>query len=145
MRLPIGKEVAHNTHRYYLSRVCALRQVLLSPHDSSIPMKWYSLPLAFTLLASSCDKHAMLEREIATLESAVKADQDAAKKYEQDMAALGGLMIEDKLKQQAADAEARNLALEFENAARQRKWLAIEAGFSKLKPAAEAYKAAHAK
>lgn len=87
----------------------------------------------------------MLEREIATLEATVKAGQDAAKKYEQDITALGGLMIEEKLKQQAADAEARILALEFDNAARQRKWSAIETDFSKLKPAAEAYKAAQAK
>ncbi|HRH96766.1 MAG TPA: hypothetical protein PLB55_12565 [Prosthecobacter sp.] len=79
------------------------------------------------------------------MELAAKADQDAAQKYEQDIAALGSMSIEDKFKQQRLEAEARILALEFDNAARQRKWSAIEAEFAKLKPAAEAYKAAHAR
>ena len=144
--MPNGKEVAHNTGQYYIMTVRASPQVLLTPLHSSIPMKWHSyLLLAFALLVPSCDKHAILEREIATLELAAKADQDAAQKYEQDIAALGSMSIEDKFKQQRLEAEARILALEFDNAARQRKWSAIEAEFAKLKPAAEAYKAAHAR
>ncbi len=145
MRLPIGKKVAHNTSQYYITALRACPQVSLTPPDSSISMKWYSQLLALTLLVPSCDKHVILQREIATLEAAVKADQAAASKYEQDIAALGGMSIEDKLKQQAAEAEQRILALDFDNAARQRKWSAIETEFAKLKPAAEAYKAAHAR
>jgi hypothetical protein len=145
MRLPIGKEVAHNTHRYYIVWSRASRQNLPTPSISSISMKWHSYLLALSMLVPSCEKHAILQQEIATLEAAVKADQAAVSKYEQDIAALGGLSIEDKLKQQTAEAEARTLALDFDNAARQRKWSAIETEFAKLKPAAEAYKAAHAR
>ena len=107
-------------------------------------MKWHpALLLAFALLVSSCDPHAALNREIATLEAAVKADQETAKQHEENIAALGGLGIEDKLKQQTANVEKNIQAIEFDNAARDRKWSAIAAEFSQLKPAAETYKAAH--
>jgi hypothetical protein len=100
---------------------------------------------ALALLMSSCERHELLEREIATLELSVKENESAIRKHEADVAALGGSGVLDKLNEQTAAAQQRVTALEFENNSRDRKWSAIEAEFSQLKPAAEAFKASQPK
>lgn len=103
----------------------------------------HTLCLVLCLSSLSCDKHTELQREIATLEAACKQDEAAARQYEQDIAAAGGSNALTRLAEQTEMTQARVRPLEFQNAAKERKWSAIESKFAKLKTAADAFKAAH--
>jgi hypothetical protein len=107
------------------------------------------LPLLFCLALSfsgiSCERHAQLKREIAALDAACKTDEAAIQKYDQDIAALGGTNALPRLNEQAQLKQDQLRPLEFANPPRERDLTALETEFAKLKPAAEAYKAAHLK
>jgi len=101
--------------------------------------------LLLSTLVPSCDKHSVLQQEVTALKSTVQSDQEAARQYGNDIAALGGSNALSKINQETPARQERIQLLEFENAARDRKWSAIETEFATLKPAAEAYKTAQAK
>lgn len=93
----------------------------------------------------SCERHAELKREIAALDDKFKQDEAATRQCEKDIAALGGREGLIRLLEQAQIRADQLRALEFVNAPRERKLSAIETEFAKLKPAAEAFKAAQPK
>ncbi len=101
--------------------------------------------LVLCLTSLSCERHAELQREIATLEAKVKHDEAATRQYDKDIAALDGREGLNRIVQQAQIKDEQLRPLEFVNAPRERKLSAIESGFAKLKPAAEAFKAAQPK
>ncbi len=96
--------------------------------------------LLVSMILSSCDKHTLLKQEIANLESVIKRDQETIIQHQSEIAALGGTANNLKLKELASTIEKEIAAIEFDNSSRRLKWAAIEAEFSKLKPAAEDYK-----
>lgn len=101
--------------------------------------------LALCLTSISCERHAELKREIATLEATFKKDDAATRQHEKDIASLGGMDALKSIVQKAEFKATQLRPLEFVNAPRQRKLSAIETEFAKLKPAAEAFKAAQSK
>jgi hypothetical protein len=105
------------------------------------------LPLCLALCFSSlsCERHAELKREIATIDAALKQDQASIQKYDQDIASLGGTSAVPRINEQTQLKQDQLRPLEFENPPRERKLSAIEAEFARLKPLVEAYKAAHLK
>lgn len=107
------------------------------------PLSFCFLVLCLTSL--SCERHAELKREITALEVTFKQDEAATLQYDKDIAALGGREGLNRILQQTQINEAQLRPLEFVNAPRERKLTAIETEFAKLKPAAEAFKAAQPK
>lgn len=101
--------------------------------------------LALCVASLSCERHAELKREIAALDATVKKDESATQQYDKDIAALGGREGLIRLLEQAQIRADQLRPLEFINAPRERKLSAIETEFAKLKPAAEAFKAAQPK
>ncbi len=101
--------------------------------------------LVLCLAGTSCERQEDLKREIAALDASFKKDEAAARQYEKDIAALGGKESLKRIVEQTQSKEAQLRPLEFVNAPRERKLSAIEADFAKLKPAAEAFKAAQPK
>ncbi len=93
----------------------------------------------------SCERHAELKREVSALDAKFKQDEAATRQYEKDIAALGGKEGLPHLLEQAQIKEDQLRPLEFANGPRERKLSAIETEFAKLKPAAEAFKAAQPK
>ena len=109
-------------------------------------MKPLSLLLpSLALLMSSCERHEPLEQQIAALEVSVKENENAIGKYEADINTLGGSGMLATLDEQSSAVQQRVTALEFENNSRDRKWSAIEAEFTRLRPAAEAFKSSQPK
>lgn len=96
-------------------------------------------------MSLSCERHAELKREIATLDAAVKKDEAATQQYDKDIASLGGREGLRRFIEQAQIKEELLRPLEFVNGPRERKLSAIETEFAKLKPAAAAFKAAQPK
>lgn len=101
--------------------------------------------LVLCLTSLSCDRHAELKREIATLDATLKKDESATQQYDKDIAALGGREGLMHLLEQGQIKENQLRPLEFVNGPRERKLSAIETEFAKLKPAAEAFKATQPK
>lgn len=101
--------------------------------------------LVLCLTSLSCDRHAELKRELAVLDAAVKKEESATLQYDKDIATLGGREGLTRLVEQAQIKETQLRPLEFVNGPRERKLSAIETEFAKLKPAAEAFKAAQPK
>lgn len=124
--------------------------VALEPCQASLPQHTPMKSPIYLLmllcpLASSCDRHAMLQQEITVLESLIRYDQEAAIKYEKDIVALGADSALSQFEQQAVARRQKIRLLELDNAARERKQSAIATEFARFKPAAEAYKAAQQK
>ena len=107
------------------------------------PLCFCCLVLCWTSL--SCERHAELKREIAVLDAAAKKDESATQQYDKDMAELGGREGLPRLLEQAQSKADQLRPLEFANGPRERKLSAIETEFARLKPAAEAFKAAQPK
>lgn len=101
--------------------------------------------LVLSLTSLSCDRHAALKSEIAALDATLKKDESATQQYDKDIAALGGREGLTHLLEQVQIKENQLRPLEFVNGPRERKLSAIETEFAKLKPAAEAFKAAQPK
>ncbi|MDI1311405.1 hypothetical protein [Prosthecobacter sp.] len=101
--------------------------------------------LALCLTSLSCERRAELKREIAALTASFKQDEALTRQYEKDIAAVEGKEFLNRSLQQAEIKQDQLRTLEFINAPRERKLSAIEAEFATLKPAAEAFKAAHHK
>lgn len=101
--------------------------------------------LALCLAGVSCERHAELKREIAALDATVKRDEAAIRQYENDIATLGGRESLSRIVDQAQIKEEQLRPLAFVNAPRERRLKSIETEFARLKPAAEAFKAAQPK
>jgi hypothetical protein len=97
--------------------------------------------IALGFSAVSCEKHDVLKRGAAELDAMIQKDQAAIDLYEQNIRSLGGREALEKLRGQAEMLRVRVDALRQQNDSRRKKWAAIDAEFSKLKPAAEAFKA----
>lgn len=142
MGLTNGKEVAQPTNQDYILPVIFRGNPALSPHMKP-PVLFCGLMLCLTSL--SCERHAVLRKEVSTLSATIKKDQAAIQQYDKDIAALGGKEALPRLVQQGLDKETELRPLEFVNGPRERKLSAIESEFAVLKPAAEAFKAANSK
>lgn len=101
--------------------------------------------LALCLTSISCERHAELRREIVALDATFKQSEAATRQYEKNLAALGGKEALNSIVQQTEIKQDQLRPLEFVNGPRARKLSAIETEFAKLKPAAEAFKAAQFK
>jgi len=101
--------------------------------------------LALCLASVSCERHVELKREITALDAAIKRDEAAIGQYEKDIAALGGSEALSRIVEQARIKDEQLRPLAFVNAPRERRLKSIETEFAKLKPAAEAFKAAQPK
>ncbi len=98
--------------------------------------------LALGLTGTSCERHADLKREISALDATFKQDEAATRQYEKDIAALGGKDAVPRIIEQTQIKQEQLRPLELGNPIRERKLTAIETAFARLKPAAEAFKAA---
>ncbi|WP_395741474.1 hypothetical protein [Prosthecobacter sp.] len=105
----------------------------------------FSLCLAFAFSFTSCERHAELKRELASLQASSKQDEAAIQKLDQDIASFGGTGATSRYSEQAQLKQEQLRPLEFAIPPRERQLSAIETEFARLKPAAEAYKAAHLK
>jgi hypothetical protein len=103
------------------------------------------LCLALSLTSASCERHAELKREITALDATIKQDEAATRQYEKDIAALGGRDAVSRIVEQTQFKLDQLRPLELDNPIRERKLTAIETEFARLKPAAEAFKAAQPK
>lgn len=108
-------------------------------------LPFLSCCLALCLTSLSCERRAELQREFTALDAKFKQDEAATHQYEKDIAELGGREGLIRLLEQAQIRADQLRPLEFVNAPRERKLSAIETEFAKLKPAAEAFKAAQPK
>lgn len=104
-----------------------------------------SLCLALCFTGISCDHHEQLRREIAVLDATNKREDAAMRQYEADIAAHGGTSALPIISGQIQTQQEKMRPLELSYPTRERKWAAIAAEFARLKPAAEAYKAANLK
>jgi hypothetical protein len=93
------------------------------------------------LSSASCEKHGELKMEVAALDAMIQKDQAAVEHYEQSIRPLGGREGLEKLRLQAEILRIRVDALGQQNSSRREKWAGIDAKFSKLRPAAETFKA----
>lgn len=105
------------------------------------------LPICLTLClwCVSCERQAQLQHEVTALSATVKQDEAAVQRYETDIAALGGIDAVKRINERIQLKEDQLRPLEFANPIRERSLAAVEAELARLKPAAEAYKAAQPK
>ncbi|WP_395753502.1 hypothetical protein [Prosthecobacter sp.] len=103
------------------------------------------LCLALTFSFTSCERHPELKRELSALGAACKQDEAAIQKLDQDIASLGGTSAISRYTEQAQLKQEQLRPLELSNPIRERQLSTMETEFARLKPAAEAYKAAHLK
>lgn len=103
------------------------------------------LCLALTFAFTSCERHPELKRELSALEASCKQEEAAIQKLDQDIASLGGTSAITRFAEQTQLKQEQLRPFEFANPPRERQLSALETEFARLKPAAEAYKAAHLK
>lgn len=131
-------------HQSLLKQSFTFRDKLVSK-TMAMKLSHYLLLLAVGLANVSCDRHKEIQRQVSALESTVKRDREAVALYIQNINNAGGDEGLIKMRQQIEALQNKTRLLEVANTANERKWADIEAKFAKLKPAAEAYKAAHSR
>jgi hypothetical protein len=106
-------------------------------------MKWHLIFFAaFGLSNASCEKHKALNQELLALDATMLKEKAVMEQLDKNILSLGGPEGAEKLRLRLEPLRKGTIALEEQNAARLKKWEAVEKEFSKIKPAAEAFKAA---